>query len=243
MKKIILALLSFMFLLSGCNKSSSSNNSSSTTSEISNIRGETIYYPNGKEATFNGDVILLTWNGNMIELGTVVKGKLTITLPDFEKSGLSSSNRVENIQELFNNWDLKITVVPKDAEWYPLSNPFDPIYDSSKNARIVVLSDEQESDVWNPNETKNINYVLNLSGNSETNNLTFVFFTKDTTIKGKGKRSFFGVSYDYDIDIKIKRGWNKLYVQETESSVSLTSTPKNKEGFRWTTLRTELFWL
>jgi hypothetical protein len=240
MKKVVLAFLSFLLLLSGCSKSSIS---SSTTSEIKEIKNEIVYYPNGKEATFNGDVILLAWNGKMIKLGTVSKGKLTISLPDLEATSLISSNRIENIQEHLNNLDLGINVVPKDAEWFPLSNPFDPIYDSSPNANIVVLSDDEERNNWNPNETKNINYVLNLSNNSETNNLVIVFFTKDTNIKGTKKLSVYGETFEYNIDIKAKRGWNKLYVQETESSVSLTSTPKNKEGFRWSTLRTELFWL
>jgi hypothetical protein len=238
MKKAIFILLSFILLLSGCNKNSSSNTSNSTVSEI---KSEVVYYQNGKEAAFNGDVIL--WHGyehffgTTINIGTVENGKLSITLPDIDTIDGVPPNRIEKIQPFFDDLDIK--VIPEDAEWFAFKHPLNPNSITS-TARIVVFSDDKERNIWNRDEIVDIYYVLDLSDDSDTTQLIWVFFTKDTTIKGNKKLSMFGFTYEYDIDIKVKRGWNKIYVDESESSIIVKSTPKSKQDFKWTTSRTQL---
>jgi len=247
MKKSIFILLSFTLLFSSCSKGSGS---SSTGSEIKQINSETVYYQNGKESSFNGDVILYNDLSLSItaNLGTVENGKLTITLPDLETIDGIPPRRIEKIQDYFDNQDFNVKVDPEDAKWFPLKNPLN---NTTQNALIVVLSDDEEPNPWNRNEKRNIYYVLNLSDDSNTDQLILVFFTKDTTVKGKDKLSAFGLSYEYDVDIKVKRGWNKIYVNESNVSKSgssiviksvIKSIPINKKDFKWTTSRTDL-WL
>jgi hypothetical protein len=240
MKKTIFIFLSFVFLLSDCNKSSSTG-SSYTTSAIKEINNETIYYQNGKESSFNGDVILFhIWElfGARINLGSVEKGKLTITLPDIDTIEGIPPNKINKIQDYFNDTNIKI--IPENAEWFPLINPLNP-NGGTPHARIVVFSDDEEHSVWNHDEIFNVYYTLSLSDNSDDNFLIFVFFTKDTTIKGKEKISYYGGTYEYDVDIKVKRGWNKIYTQELESGIIVKSTPINNQNFKWTTSKETLF--
>jgi hypothetical protein len=232
MKKEVFILLSFVLLLLGCNKSSSSNSAVSGTKEIS---GEAVYYQNGKESSFNGNVVLynewLRFLGITISLGTVENGKLAMTLPDIDKIDGIPPNRIEKIQDYLDDLDLNIKVVPEDAKWFPFKYPLS--LEAAPLVRIVVFSDDKEPNIWNRDEINSIYYVLNLSDNSVATQLILVFFTKDTTIKGK--------AFEYDIDIKAKRGWNKIYVDESESGIVVKSTPKPKQNFRWTASRTQLW--
>jgi len=240
MKKAIFILLSFAIFLSSCNKSSGS---SSTASGIKEIIGETVYYENGKESSFNGDVILynsvLQYLRIPLNLGTVENGKLTIALPDIDTIEGIPPNIIEKIQDNLDGLDLNIKAIPEDAKWFSLKYPLNPSF-PEQTARIVVFSDDEEPNIWNREEINNIYYVLNLSANSDATELIFVFFTKDTTIKGKEKLSFFGETFEYDIDIKAKRGWNIIYVDETESSIIVKSMPKSNQNYKWVASRARL---
>jgi len=239
MKKTFLILLSIVLLLSSCNKGSGPG---STASGIKEISGETIYYQNGKDASFNGDVVLysawLRFLGITISLGTVENGKLKMTLPDLDTIEGIPPSKIENIQSFFDDSGLKIKVVPEDAKWFIPEYPFT----IAPSAHIVVFSDDVETNPWNRDEKRNVYYALSFSDFfDDPDQIVLIFFTKDTTIKGKEKVSLLGDTLNYEYDINVKRGWNKIYYHETESEIVWKSIPINKQDFKWTAFRRSLF--
>jgi hypothetical protein len=136
-------LLSFIILLSGCNKSSGTIPAASA---IKEMKGETVYYENGKEASFNGNVFLynsvLQYLMIPVNLGTVENGKLTMTLFDIDLIEGIPSNMFEKIQNNLDDLDLHIKVIPEDAKWFSFKYPLNPSF-PNQTARIVLFSDDK----------------------------------------------------------------------------------------------------
>jgi hypothetical protein len=210
----ILAILSII-LLAGCNRQSKPVEE--VQGPISKITGN-IYDQNGNETPITGKVVVrdkirpLSNYFNM-ELGHIKDGKLELSFPDLD--GIEAANK------FFKKIDLdlpQIKVEPQDTGWV--------LIDDSRV--FFVATDEEIEGIFGGTTTKN--YNLEYRDMLGVFNVMFAYFTKDAVIKGKGK--YLGY-YDYDIDINAQKGWNMIYVKESNSSRSMKSKEKELTDIKW----------
>jgi hypothetical protein len=180
-----------------------------------------VHNSGGNETAMVGDVIVLD-NYTLrpfMDLGFVDNGKLDLSFPD--------PDALTNFFEKVDFGLPGIQMEPQDAVWLPL--------DDSKV--IFVFTDEKTEGMFGGETTQN--YTLELSDRYGIVKVMFACFAKDTAAKGKGRVR---EAYDYDIDINAAKGWNMIYIRQSDSAISMKTAEKDTADIKWFATRTARGW-
>jgi hypothetical protein len=218
MNKKIIFFLTVGIILSifSCGKSNLTKSTS-----VANISQGVVYDENSKEINIDGNVLVVHdySRGWSLELGIVEKGNLKLNFPDLELIGIRD--------RLFSKIDFPypdVKVEPQDAAWFVIVKP----------TYIYVFNREEEVDTGifggGIKNFKEADYRLEYRDSLQIFNAQFVYFTKDVIISGKG--NVFG-AYTFDIDIKAKKGWNVVYVKESQSGIIMQTSQKDITEVKW----------
>lgn len=200
---------------------------------FTDVTGETVYDVRGNASAITGDVAVgldaAMWN--TIVLGSVKDGKTELRFPD-----LSAVEGFERRFEKIEFGSPEIKASPPDAEWFRLnlSNSIFVFTDEERDDPAGNISNNPKREVPKLKQ----NYTLELINPQTGTGVLFVYFTKDVTVKGSGKSGLAAL----DIDIKASKGWNRVYVTESQDSgTSMTTREKDASGARWIAAKTNRF--
>ena len=253
MKKILLSLLLPVLLITGC-AAKGSKNSEAKSLPFTEIKGDTVYDSSGNEILITGKVVVkndyVTFP--VMDLGLIENGKLNLVFPDITLArGDENFLTFSRIKESFPPG---LSITPEDTSWVSFDDSIsflvltDEEIPSIADPDPQALTDEEIPDITDSQSTdtqsiEKLYYTLELVDLSGEYEVWFAFFIADVTIKGKG--TYFGFR-EYDVDITAARGWNKIYVNNSETGVTMRTSTRDIPDMQWVVSETSInlsrFW-